>query len=49
MRYFVTRWEKKWGSTQKASLLAAKAMDSFKHLGMTKDAEEMQFLLNSPS
>lgn len=42
------RWEKKWGSTQEAHKLATKAMDSFKHLGMTQDAEEMQFLLNSP-
>ncbi len=45
----LARWEKKWGSAQKASFLVAKAMDSFKHLGMTKEAEEMQFLLNSPS
>lgn len=40
-------WEKKWGSTQKAYKLAAKAMDSFKHLGMTKDEEKMQFFLDS--
>lgn len=44
----LARWEKKWGSTQEAHKLATKAMDSFKHLGMTQDAEEMQFLLNLP-
>jgi NB-ARC domain len=40
-------WEKKWGSTQKASKLVAKAMDIFKHLGMTKDEEKMQLFLDS--
>ncbi|MFN6571140.1 AAA family ATPase [Dendronalium sp. ChiSLP03b] len=44
----LARWERMWGSTAEAYKLANKAMDSFKHLGMTQDAEEMQFLLNSP-
>jgi len=41
------RWEKKWGSIDKARQLSTKAMDSFKHLGMTQDAKEMQILLDS--
>lgn len=41
-------WENKWGSAEEARKLAKLAMDSFEHLGMTRDAEEMQLLLNSP-
>ncbi|AFZ61011.1 tetratricopeptide repeat protein [Anabaena cylindrica FACHB-243] len=44
----LARWEKKWGSLDKARQLSTKAMDSFKHLGMIQDAQEMQFLLDSP-
>jgi NB-ARC domain len=44
----MARWEKKWGSLDKARQLSTKAMDSFKHLGMIQDAQEMQFLLDSP-
>jgi LuxR family glucitol operon transcriptional activator len=44
----LARWEKKWGSIDKARQLSTKAMDSFKHLGMTQDAKEMQILLDSP-
>lgn len=42
------RWEKKWGSLDKARQLSTQAMDSFKHLGMIQDAEEMQLLLEPP-
>jgi LuxR family glucitol operon transcriptional activator len=41
-------WEKRWGSLDKAHQLSRKAMDSFKHLGMTQDVEEMQFLFDYP-
>jgi len=44
----LARWEKKWGSAEEARKLATKAMGSFENLGMMRDAEEMQFLLNSP-
>ncbi|MEH2085293.1 NB-ARC domain-containing protein [Nostoc sp.] len=44
----LARWEKKWGSVQKACQLSTQAINSFKHLGMTRDAEEMQTLLDSP-
>jgi LuxR family glucitol operon transcriptional activator len=44
----LARWEKKWGSLDKARQLSTKAMDSFKHLGMIQDAQEMQFLIDSP-
>nr|AEU11004.1 hypothetical protein [Nostoc sp. 152] len=43
----LARWEKKWGSLDKARQLSTKAINSFKDLGMTRDAEEMQFLLDS--
>ncbi|MBW4477300.1 MAG: AAA family ATPase [Tolypothrix brevis GSE-NOS-MK-07-07A] len=39
-------WEKKWGSPEEVHKFAIKAIDGFEHLGMTRDAEEMQFLLN---
>jgi len=42
----LARWEIKWGSIDKARQFSTKAMDSFKHLGMTQDAEEMQLLLD---
>jgi alkylated DNA nucleotide flippase Atl1 len=38
-------WLLNWGSTEEAQQLATKAMDSFRNLGMTRDAEEMQSLL----
>lgn len=41
-------WERKWGSPELARKLAIQAMDSFQHLGMTRDAEKMQLLLDSP-
>ncbi|MEH2368836.1 NB-ARC domain-containing protein [Nostoc sp.] len=44
----LARWERKWGSVQKACQLSTQAINSFKHLGMTRDAEEMQTLLDSP-
>ncbi|WP_244141962.1 hypothetical protein [aff. Roholtiella sp. LEGE 12411] len=39
-------WEKKWGSVEKAYQLSTKALNGFKHLGMTRDVEEMQNLLD---
>jgi tetratricopeptide (TPR) repeat protein len=39
-------WENRWGTTEETRKFATKAIDSFEHLGMTRDAEEMQFLLN---
>ncbi|MEH2046609.1 NB-ARC domain-containing protein [Nostoc sp.] len=44
----LARWEKKWGSVQKACQLSTQAINGFKHLGMTRDAEEMQTLLDCP-
>ena len=44
----LARWERKWGSVQKACQLSTQAINSFKHLGMTRDAEEMQNLLDCP-
>ncbi|MEH1814485.1 MAG: NB-ARC domain-containing protein [Nostoc sp.] len=42
------RWEKKWGSVEKAYQLSTQAINSFERLGMTRDAEEMQTLLDCP-
>jgi tetratricopeptide (TPR) repeat protein len=39
-------WEKRWGSAEKAYQLSTKAINGFKHLGMTRDVEEMQNLLD---
>ncbi|MEH2206782.1 MAG: NB-ARC domain-containing protein [Nostoc sp.] len=44
----LARWEKKWGSVQKACQLSTQAINSFERLGMTRDAEEMQTLLDCP-
>ncbi|WP_234017112.1 tetratricopeptide repeat protein [Nostoc sp. 'Lobaria pulmonaria (5183) cyanobiont'] len=44
----LARWEKKWGSVQKACQLSTQAINGFEQLGMTRDAEEMQTLLDSP-
>ncbi|MEH2224119.1 tetratricopeptide repeat protein [Nostoc sp.] len=44
----LARWEKKWGSVQKACQLSTQAINSFEQLGMTRDAEEMQTLLDCP-
>lgn len=44
----IARWEKKWGSAQKAYQLSIQAINSFKHLGMTRDAQKMQTLLDLP-
>ncbi|BBD65046.1 hypothetical protein NIES4072_12900 [Nostoc commune NIES-4072] len=44
----LARWEKKWGSAEKAYQLSIKAIDGFKLLGMTRDAQEMQIFLDSP-
>ncbi|MBC1224545.1 AAA family ATPase [Nostoc sp. UCD121] len=41
------RWEKKWGSAEKAYQMSIKAIDGFKLLGMTRDAQEMQIFLDS--
>jgi hypothetical protein len=43
----LARWEKKWGSAEEAHKFAAKAINGFNRLGMTQDAGDMQFLLNS--
>ncbi|MBU7587347.1 MAG: ATP-binding protein [Nostoc sp. TH1S01] len=40
------KWEKKWGSADRSDKFAREAMDTFEHLGMIKDVEEMQLLLN---
>ncbi|WP_193197183.1 tetratricopeptide repeat protein [Nostoc sp. MG11] len=42
----LARWEKRWGSAEKAYQLSTKAINGFKHLGMTRDVEEMQNLLD---
>jgi LuxR family glucitol operon transcriptional activator len=42
----LAKWQRKWGSAEQADKLAREAMDAFEHLGMTKDAEEMQLLFN---
>ncbi|MEH2351235.1 MAG: NB-ARC domain-containing protein [Nostoc sp.] len=42
------RWQKKWGSAEKAQQLSTTVINSFKHLGMTRDAQEMQIFLDSP-
>ncbi|WP_138498623.1 tetratricopeptide repeat protein [Nostoc sp. PA-18-2419] len=44
----LARWEKKWGSADKARQLSTEAINGFKHLGMTRDAQEMQTLFDSP-
>ncbi|MEH2420003.1 MAG: NB-ARC domain-containing protein [Nostoc sp.] len=44
----LARWEKKWGSAEKARQFSTKAINSFKHLGMTRDAEKMQTLFDLP-
>jgi len=46
-RRSLARWEKKWGSAEKAYQLSIKAIDGFKLLGMTRDAQEMQIFLDS--
>lgn len=42
----LAKWQRRWGSADQADKLAREAMDAFEHLGMTQDAEEMQWLLN---
>lgn len=42
----LARWEKRWGSAEKAYQLSTKAINGFKHLGMTRDVEKMQNLLD---
>ncbi|MEH2039476.1 hypothetical protein [Nostoc sp.] len=44
----LARWERRWGSVQKACQLSTQAINSFERLGMTRDAEEMQTLLDCP-
>ncbi|MDM9585362.1 tetratricopeptide repeat protein [Nostoc sp. GT001] len=41
------RWEKKWGSVEKAQEWSTKAINGFKQLGMTQDAQDMQIFLDS--
>ncbi|MFN6562693.1 MAG: tetratricopeptide repeat protein [Nostoc sp. ChiSLP01] len=40
-------WEKKWGSPEKARQLSTQAINSFKDLRMTRDAQEMQIFFDS--
>ncbi|MBN4006001.1 tetratricopeptide repeat protein [Nostoc sp. LPT] len=42
------RWERNWGSPEKARQLSTQAINGFEQLGMTKDAQEMQTLLDCP-
>ncbi|WP_292738434.1 tetratricopeptide repeat protein [Nostoc sp. JL31] len=44
----LARWERRWGSVQKACQLSTQAINSFERLGMTRDAQEMQTLLDCP-
>ncbi|MDZ8028157.1 MAG: tetratricopeptide repeat protein [Nostoc sp. DedQUE11] len=43
----LARWEKKWGSPEKARQFSTQAINGFKDLRMTRDAQEMQIFFDS--